>query len=94
MKPQIIYIKNLPISYDEDRVFQLFSAYGKITKISYPIDKKTNQAKGYAIIRFANSEAAERALEKNGEEIEEKKLVVEYSKDQTLTDIFKPRGNE
>jgi len=87
MKPKIIYIKNIPNSYDEDTVYQLFSAYGKITKVSCPIDKKTNQAKGYAFITFENPNAAERALEKNNDEIDGKKLIVEFSKDQTITDI-------
>ena len=89
MKPQIIYVKNIPTSYDMDTVNQLFSAYGKISKISYPTDKKTNDAKGYAFVTYENSDAAERALEKNGDEIDGKKLVVEFSRNQTLTDITK-----
>ena len=93
MKPQIIYIKNIPASYDMDTLNQLFSAYGKIAKISYPLDKKTEDAKGYAFITFENPGSAERALEKNGDEIEGKKLIVEFSRDQTITDIIENSGN-
>ena len=88
MNEQTIYINNLPASYDSDTVGQLFSAYGEIARISYPLDKN-NQAKGYAFITYANSSAAERALERNDQEIEGQKLVVEFSRNQTLSDIYK-----
>ena len=93
MNEQIIYVRNLPVSYDTDAINQIFSAYGKITKISYPVDKKTNQAKGYAFVTFANADAAEKALEKNGDETDGEKLIVEFSRNQTLSDISRNSGN-
>jgi len=89
MKEQTIYINNLPESYDSDTVSQLFSAYGKIARISYPLDKKNNRTKGYAFITYTNYEAAERALERNNQEIQGNTLIVEFSKNQTLADISK-----
>lgn len=89
MKSPVIYVKNIPTSYDVDTINQLFSAYGKIAKVSYPVDSKTSIAKGYAFIMFENVDAAERALEKNGDEIGEEKLIVEFSKEQTIRDVSK-----
>ena len=87
MQPKIIYIKNIPTSYDEDTVRQPFSAYGKIIKTSCPIDKKTNLSKGYAFVTYEKYESAERALEKNDAEIDGEKIIVEYSKNQTINDL-------
>jgi len=79
MNSQKIYVNHLPTSYDANNIEQLFSAYGKIADVNYPIDKKTNQPKGYAFITFANPNSAERALEKNNDEIEGKLLIVEIA---------------
>jgi len=94
MKSPVIYVKNIPITYDIDTINQLFSAYGKIAKVSYPIDTKTKDAKGYAFVMFEKLDAAERALEKNGDEIEGENLIVEYSKEQTIRDASKTKSNK
>ena len=83
MNNSVIYIKNLPASYDANTIEQLFSAYGKITNVSFPIDKKSKQPKGYAFVTFKNAKSALLALEKNNEEIEGKTLIVEMTKDKT-----------
>jgi len=80
MNTNVIYVKNIPTSHESNTIEQLFSTYGKITSISYPIDKKTKQPKGYAFVTFQNEADAQRALEKNNDEIEGKTLIVEISK--------------
>ena len=83
MNNQKIYIGHIPASYDANTVEQLFSAYGKITEVIYPTDKKTKQPKGYAFVTFANPGSAERALEKNDEELQDQKLIVEIAIEKT-----------
>ncbi len=75
-----IYIGNIPKFIDQNRLETLFCAYGKITEINYPIDRKTEEPKGYGFITFAKQESAERALEKNGDDIEGQTITVEYTK--------------
>ena len=81
MDIQKIYVNYIPTSYDANTIEQLFSAYGKITEVNYPIDKDTNQPKGYAFITFLNPKSAQRALEKNNEELDGKTLIVELAKE-------------
>lgn len=96
MKNSVIYIKNLPLSYDSNTIEQLFSAYGKITKVSYPTDKKTKQPKGYAFVTFENPKNAQLALEKNNEEIEGQALIVELSKEKApaINPIYKGKAKK
>eukprot|EP00171_Calliarthron_tuberculosum_P017204 IDg17204t1 len=72
-----IYVKNLDDSLcQEDRVSDLFSAYGDITSMHVPSDTKGNP-RGFAFVNFANSEMAQRCVaEMNGKEIEGKILCV------------------
>ena len=81
MNNQKIYVKNIPTTYDKDKVEQLFSSYGKIIEVHYPVDRKTNKPKGYAFVTFEESSSTQQALEKNSEEIEGQTLVVEIAKE-------------
>jgi len=80
-----IYVNHIPSSYDEGTLEQLFSAYGKIIDIQYPIDKKSNLPKAYAFITFANANSANRALEKNNEELDGKTLIVEIAEERPVS---------
>jgi len=81
MNNQKIYVKNIPTTYDKDKVEHLFSTYGKIIEVHYPVDRKTNKPKGYAFVTFEESSSTQQALEKNCEEIEGQTLVVEIAKE-------------
>jgi RNA recognition motif-containing protein len=62
-----IYLGNLNQTTTDIQIKEYFSEYGEITEISLPLDRKTQQPKGYAFISFADQNSAERALEKDGE---------------------------
>jgi len=74
-----IYVNHIPASYDTNKIEQMFSAYGKITEVNYPIDRKTNKPKGYAFVTFEESTSTQSALEKNNEEVEGETLIVEIA---------------
>lgn len=88
MKIFQLYVKHIPASFDTDSLRNLFSGYGNITEINYPIDKKTTLPKGYAFLTFETLEAAERALEKNNFEVEGQSLVVEMAKDKSVKPVI------
>jgi len=86
MNSPTIYVNQIPASYDVNDINELFSTYGKITAVTYPVDKKTNLAKGYAFVTFDNAESAQQSLEKNNTEIEENILIVEIAKEKVGLD--------
>ncbi len=81
MNNQKIYVNHIPTSYDTNALKALFATYGKITEVNYPLDRKTNKPKGYAFIAFEQPENAQKALEKNNQEIEGNLLIVEIAKE-------------
>ncbi|MDH3325141.1 MAG: RNA-binding protein [Gammaproteobacteria bacterium] len=92
MNSKKIYVNHIPASYDTDAINEMFSSYGKILKVDYPVDKKTKQTKGYAFITFNDSASAQNALEKNDVELEEKKLIVEIAIEKTPEKSEKKKG--
>jgi len=81
MNSNKIYLGNLSKSLDPSKLEQLFSAYGAIEEISVPTNTETGEIEGYALITYAKSEAAARALSKNGDEIEGQVITVEVARD-------------
>lgn len=72
-----IYVKNLDESVcSEDKVHELFGAYGHITSLFIPKDHE-GKVKGFAFINFENPDLARKAVDDmNGKEIEGKVLFV------------------
>jgi len=89
MNNQKIYINHIPATFDVSRLEQLFSAYGKITQVNYPLDRKTNKPKGYAFVTFEKSDCAQLALEKNNEKIQGNTLIVELAKEKPAKNWIK-----
>ena len=88
-----IYVNHIPPSYGIDEIKQLFSTYGNITDVNYPVDRKTDRPKGYAFLTFESAESAQRATEKNNQAIDGITLIVEPAKvkpaKQRTTEIYK-----
>ena len=59
-----IKVNNLDKSFNEDSLHELFSYFGRITRISLPKDDKNGQSKGFAYIAFSTRSEAENAFEK------------------------------
>ncbi len=76
----IIIITGLHEESQEDDIYDVFSKYGQIKGIHLNMDRKTGYAKGYALIEYESQEEADAAIkEMNGEEIYDKKIVVDWA---------------
>lgn len=71
-----IFVGNLPWSYDEMQVSELFSAVGEISKIHLPRDHETGRPRGFAFVTFSTQLSAEKALQLDGKDIEGRALKV------------------
>ncbi len=80
-----LYVGNFPYSVDEAQLRDVFGQYGEISDLAVITDRETGRPKGFGFITFATEEAAERALEQNGQDLEGRPLRVNYA-------IDKPRN--
>lgn len=76
MQQNKLYIGNLPYSVDEARLRATFAPYGEISEIAVIKDRDTGRPKGFAFITFATQQAAEKALEQNGHDLDGRPLRV------------------
>lgn len=85
MSQNKLYVGNFPYSVTEDQLREIFSQYGEISELAMIMDRDTGRPKGFGFITFATQEAAERALEQNGNDLDGRPLKVNVA-------IDKPRG--
>ena len=72
-----IYVGNLPFSFTEDQLHQLFQNEGKIIKSHLITDRFTGQSKGFGFVEMENDEEAGNAISKlNNYEVDGRRLVV------------------
>jgi ELAV like protein 2/3/4 len=57
-----VYVKGLPTTVGSEAIKSLFSPYGMVTESKILTDSTTQQSRGQALIRFADVEAAARAI--------------------------------
>jgi cold-inducible RNA-binding protein len=76
MQQNKLYIGNFPYSVTESQLRDLFSGYGEIQDLSLIMDRETGRPKGFAFITFATQQAAEKALEQNGKDLNGRALKV------------------
>ena len=72
-----IYVGNLPYTFRDEQVTQLFAPYGEVGEAHVIMDRDTGQSKGFAFVDMASDEAARRAIaELNGVQVGERTLKV------------------
>ncbi|KAA6384706.1 MAG: hypothetical protein EZS28_019766 [Streblomastix strix] len=59
-----IYIYQIPFTYTESDLTNLFRQFGKIISTRIIRDKQTGRSKGYGFVQFDSSEAANAAIQR------------------------------
>lgn len=76
-----LFIGNLPHSYNEEKVREIFAVHGEIEKVAVPTDRYTNAPRGFAFVEMPNDEEARAAIEAvNGTEHEGREIKVEEAR--------------
>jgi cold-inducible RNA-binding protein len=52
--PTNIYVGNLPFSATEDKIRELFSAYGTVEKVNLITDRETGRMRGFGFVEMAS----------------------------------------
>jgi RNA recognition motif-containing protein len=78
-----IYVGNLPYTFREEEIAQLFAPYGEIHDVRLITDRDTRQSKGFGFVELASDEAARRAIaELNGTQAGDRTLTVNEARPQ------------
>jgi RNA recognition motif-containing protein len=79
-----IYVGNLPYTYREEDIAQLFAPYGEVYEVRLITDRDTRQSKGFGFVELASDEEARRAIaELNGTPVGNRTLTVNEARPQT-----------
>ena len=78
-----LYVGNLPYSYNEDSLKDMFASYGELTSVAIITDKMTGRSKGFGFVELDDAKAEEAINEINGKEIEGRKVVVSVARPMT-----------
>lgn len=83
-----LYVGNLPYSYNDQSLKQLFSAYGDVVA-TVIIDRMSGRSKGFGFVELAEDQAQAAISEMNGKEIDGRAIVVNEARPMTE----RPRNN-
>ncbi|MBI2452214.1 RNA-binding protein [Candidatus Pacearchaeota archaeon] len=72
-----VYVGNLPFSFTDKDLKELFSKYGELIEAVVIKDKYSGRSKGFGFVTFADHSAAQKAIaEMNGKESHGRQLKV------------------
>jgi len=77
-----LYVGNMPYSYNDDALKQLFSAYGNVVA-TVIIDRMTGRSKGFGFVEVSDEVAQAAIAEMNGKDLEGRALVVNEARPMT-----------
>ena len=80
MEKNKLFVGNLPWSATADSLREMFSPYGEVTDAFIPTDRETGRSRGFGFVTFANEADAEKALEKDGFQLEGRAIKVNMAK--------------
>jgi RNA recognition motif-containing protein len=86
-----LYVGNLPHSYSEEDLKQLFSKYSSVISAKLIIDRDSGRSKGFGFVEFENSDEADEAIaEMHGQDAGGRELVVNEARPQVKRDGGRP----
>ena len=88
-----LYVGNLPFTVDNDKLKEIFSAFGEVEEATIIIDKFSRRSKGFGFVTFVNDADADKAIEElNGKEVEGRSVKVNEAKPmEERSDSDRPR---
>ena len=83
MNSNKLYVGGLPYEVTDDRLQEVFSAYGTVESAKVITDRMTNRSRGFGFVEMSSQSEAEEAIQKlNGSQLEGRTLTVNEAKPQ------------
>ena len=78
-----LYVGGLPYEVTDDRLQEVFAAYGTVESAKVITDRMTNRSRGFGFVEMSSQSEAEEAIQKlNGSQLEGRTLTVNEAKPQ------------
>lgn len=78
-----LYVGNLPYSFDDAKLAEVFSKFGTVLSAVVIKDRETRRSKGFGFVEFESEEAAKKAIqEMDGADIDGRNLKVNEARPQ------------
>lgn len=79
-----LYVGNLPYSYRDSDLEELFQDYGTVASAVIIMDRQTNRSKGFGFVELEDDAMAASAIENlNGTEVDGRNIVVNEARPKT-----------
>lgn len=75
-KQTTIFIGNLPFSTTEDELREAFTPFGSIVNVHIPMNRETQQPRGFAFLEFETESSAQDALSTDGQDFNGRNMKV------------------
>jgi RNA recognition motif-containing protein len=76
-----LFVGNMAWAVDNDKLKEIFSAFGNVTDAVVIKDKFSNRSKGFGFVEFDSDESGQKAIaEMDGKEVEGRELKVSEAK--------------
>lgn len=76
-----LYLGNLPYSFTEENLKELFAPYGEVEELVIILDKFSGRSRGYGFATLKDDAMANKAIEElNGKEFDGRAIIVNESK--------------
>lgn len=87
-----IFVGRLSWSIDNDRLAQEFASCGEVVSATVQMDRNTGKSRGFGYVHFATTDAVEKALQMNGQEIDGRAVNIDRSQTQDKTQVREKRA--
>ena len=75
-----LYVGNLPYTYNESSIRDMFSGFQEIQSVSLITDKQTGRSKGFGFVELSDADADKAIAELNGKDIGGRTVVVSIAR--------------
>jgi len=76
-----LYVGNMSFNTTQERLQELFAAYGEVTSVNVITDRASGRPRGFAFVEMATEEAARAAIAGlNGQDVDGRELTVNEAK--------------
>lgn len=72
-----VFVGGLAWATDDARLNEAFSQYGEIAEAKVIVDRETGRSRGFGFVTFTNDEAADAALQMNGQDLDGRTIRVD-----------------
>ena len=90
-----VFVGNIGFETSQDELETLFSTVGQVVEVILPVDRATNQPRGFAFIEFSDRDAASGAIERiDGTELGGRQLRVSEARERASRPSFAGGGGD